>query len=57
MAKKLSEADAVSRLEKQGYQVNIDNRYLNARKGTNAYQIVPTSDGRYSLAELRKIPA
>jgi len=57
MAKKLSETDAVSRLEKQGYQVNIDNRYLNARKGANAYQVVPTSDGRYSLAELRKIPA
>ncbi len=57
MAKKLSESEAVARLEGNGYQVQIDSRYLTAKRDADVFQIVPTNDGRYPLTELRKIPA
>ncbi|MCZ7862441.1 hypothetical protein O9X98_13790 [Agrobacterium salinitolerans] len=57
MAKKLSESEAVARLEGNGYQVQIDSRYLTAKRAADVFQIMPTNDGRYPLTELRKIPA
>lgn len=57
MGKKISIDEAKERLEAKGWKTKLDDRYLNAFSDTgDAFQLVPTTDGKIELNAVRQIP-